>query len=301
MSKVYLLDTMFFIFRSFYALPVKLTNAQGQQTGAVLGVYKALQHLVRTENVTHCIAAFESPAPTFRSQLDSSYKANRPEAPQPLKAQIPLVMEMCRHLGIKTLNVSGYEADDVLAALARRFSASGHEAVIVSNDKDLAQVLRFPRVSLLHLTGKKGEYQVLQAEDIPRVYGVSAEKIPAWLALMGDSADNIAGVKGIGEKTAAKLLSEHSLEELLNDASAGGPRFGEKLTAAKEQVLRNLELTQICCDVPFAEEITLETAALRTIDVERAREFFAEQQMKQAVSALDGMLPADPTAADLWI
>ena len=156
-------------------------------------------------------------------------------------------------------------------------------------------------MSLLHLTGKKGEYQVLQAEDIPRVYGVSAEKIPAWLALMGDSADNIAGVKGIGEKTAAKLLSEHSLEELLNDASAGGPRFGEKLTAAKEQVLRNLELTQICCDVPFAEEITLETAALRTIDVERAREFFAEQQMKQAVSALDGMLPADPTAADLWI
>ncbi|MDO5297428.1 MAG: 5'-3' exonuclease H3TH domain-containing protein [bacterium] len=301
MAKIYLIDTMFLIFRSFYALPDNLINSKGQHTGAVVGVYKALQHLVRTENITHCIAAFESSTPNFRRELDGNYKANRRETPPSLAEQIPLVMEMCRHLGITVLNADGYEADDVLATLAKRYSAAGAEIVIVSNDKDLAQVLQFPGVSLLHITGKKGEYQTLQADDIPKVYGVSAEKIPAWLALMGDSADNIIGVKGIGEKTAAKMLNEHSLDELLNDPAAGGARFGSKLTAAKEQVLHNLKLTQICFEVPLAEEIAGETAALKAIDVARAREFFAELQMKQAVSVFDDMLPEFPTAADIWI
>ena len=301
MSKVYLIDTMFLIFRSFYALPDNLTNAQGKQTGAVLGVYNALQHLVRTENVTHCLAAFESPTPTFRRELDGGYKANRRETPQPLKEQIPVVMEMCRRLGIRTLYAEGFEADDVLATVAKSLSEAGHESVIVSNDKDLAQVLRFPGISLLHISGKKGEYKHLQADDIPAVYGVSAEQIPAWLALMGDSADNIPGVRGIGEKTAAKLLREHSLSELLNDAAAGGRRFGEQLVAAREQVLHNLELTEICCSVPLQGGFAVQDAALQIIDVAAARDFFADLQMRQAVNALDGMLPSNPTAADLWI
>ncbi|MBQ7567215.1 hypothetical protein IJT17_00240 [bacterium] len=298
MPRVFLLDTMFLIFRSFYALPDSLTNARGVQTGAVLGVFKAIQHLMRTERVTHCVAAFESPSPTFRLQLDGEYKANRKPAPQPLKDQIPIVADMLKHLGIRTISVPGYEADDILAALAKKLSADG-EAVIVSNDKDLAQVLQYPRISLWHLAGKKGDYQRLGSDDIPQVYGVRPEQIPAWLALKGDSSDNIIGVKGIGDKTAAQLLNAHTLEELVSDPSAGGKRYGEKLVAERERVMHNLELTKVRYDLPLPDDCDWNGVALRVIDVEAARSFFADQQMKQAVSAFDCMMPADPTLADL--
>lgn len=300
MAKIFIIDTMHYIFRSFNALPHFLTNAQGQETGALLGVFNMLQHLFATETVTHCVAALESRQPTFRVALDPEYKANRPPAPQPLKEQIPLVIDMCRKLGIKTLSVEGFEADDVMATLARRFSAEGHEVCLVTNDKDLAQVLRYPRVSLWRTGKVQGQFERLQAEQVEVTYGVKPEQIPAWLALMGDTADNIKGIKGIGSKTAAKLLAQHTLEELTQNPQAGG-RFGTALVAGREQVLHNLALTTINDEIALPPGCSWDDMALQPLNIGEVREFFSSQQMKKALEALDCMLPPEPTAADLWM
>ena len=300
MARIFIIDTMHYIFRSFNALPHFLTNAQGQETGALLGVFNMFQHLFATESVTHCVAALESRTPNFRCAIDTEYKANRPPTPQPLKDQIPLVIEMCQKLGIRTLGVEGYEADDVMATLARRFSGEGHEVCLVTNDKDLAQVLRHPRVSLWRTGKTQGQFECLQADQVEEAYGVKPEQIPAWLALMGDTADNIRGIKGIGNKTAAKLLAQHSLEELMADPQVGG-RFGAALVAGKEQLLHNLSLTTINDEVPLPEGCGWDDMRLQPLDVELARDFFASQQMKKALNAFDCMLPPQPTAADLWM
>ncbi len=299
MSRIHIIDTMFFIFRSFFSMP-KL-NAGVNPTGAVLGVYNALHRLLQSENITHCAAVFESSVPTFRREMDESYKANRPHAPEELKQQIPLVQEMLCVLGIPVVSVERYEADDVMGSLACRASQSGHEAVIVTNDKDLAQVLRYDGVSILrtYKQGRNDAIEHIDSHNVADVYGVPAENIPQLLAIMGDSADNIVGLKGIGPKTAAKLLREHSLEEYMREPELAG-RFAAQFAEGKELLQHNLKLTTICCDIEQLAEQDVEEYRLGELDVDKAREFFASLQMRKAMSSLNVILPEHPTIADVW-
>lgn len=303
MARLYILDTLYHIFRAFHALPPTLTAVDGRPTNAVYGAMGILRSLFKTERVEFCVAVFESLEPTFRTELDAEYKANRPPVAPALKPQIPLTRELFERLGIPTLSVSGYEADDVMATLARRCQDAGVGATIVSNDKDLAQVLRLGGdVELLRLsgTGKDAKVDRVGPEGVTGFFGVPPELIPSWLALRGDSVDNIKGVPGIGQKTAVKLLLEGGdLPTLLEHPERGG-KFADALREQKERLLRDLEIATVRTDVelPF-EGLPLENFRPKPLR-EDAPDLLRELDMKTQLKALEGSLFPDPTVGDLW-
>ena len=304
MDKLYIIDTMYYIFRSFYSLPQNLTNSEGLHTGAVLGVYNMLRNAFCEQKIKNCAAVFESRTPTFRSELDAAYKANRPQAPQPLKEQIPLVQEMLEVLGIRCESVSGYEADDVMASIAVKMSDAGEEAFIFTADKDLAQVLVHQGVSIVHTPKKAGEsFEFITAANVAEKYGVSAAKIPDWLALMGDSSDNNQGLPGIGAKTAAKILAKHSVPELLENPAAAADvnkKYPGIIAANVELLRHNLEMTTIRCNVEVPDCQRAADFSLRPLDIDRARAFFARLGMKKALSDFDCLFMPGDTIAEIW-
>lgn len=302
-ARLYILDTLNHIFRAFHALPTTLTAPDGRPTNAIYGVLGILRSLWRTQHVEHFVAVFESLEPTFRSALDPEYKAHRPPTAPELKAQIPLVMELFELLGIPTLSVEGFEADDVMATLAARSRAAGHGATLVSNDKDLAQVLAVGgEVELLRLsgTGKNAKVEKVGPDEVCGVFGVPPELIPSWLALRGDPVDNIQGVPGIGQKTAVKLLSEGGdLPALLDHPELCG-KFAPTLRENRERLLRDLEIATVRLDVPLPfEGMPMEGFRPRPVAPEAA-DYLRGLGMKTLLKGLEETLFPDPTLLDLW-
>lgn len=298
MRRVYLLDTMFFIFRAFYAVP-RLTAPCGTPTNAVHGVLGLMRTLWQTERISHAVAVFESSGPTFRSELDSNYKANRAETPLDLKIQVAMVRWAFESLGIPTMNAEGYEADDVIGTLARQAVESECAVTIVSNDKDLAQLLAISRYIELLRTGQRGRPERIAPDEVHGLYGVPPHLIPAWLALRGDPSDNIKGVPGIGQKTATKLLNEHGDVHALLDEPERAGRFAPAFRDGREDVLRDLELATIKTDVDLGEDGFPDHGfQLRPLD--RADEFFASLGMKGYLNQVQELNGAPATVADLW-
>lgn len=298
MQRLYLVDTMFFIFRAFYAVP-PLSSPKGFPTNAVHGVLGLLRNLWQTEQFRHAVAVFESPGPTFRKELDSDYKANRAEAPVELRSQVAMVRVACECLGIRTIHVDGYEADDVIGTLARRAVESNRAVTIVSNDKDLAQILALSRFIELLRSGKRGRPERVAGDEVTELYGVSPELIPSWLALRGDPSDNIKGVPGIGQKTATKLLNEHGdIHTFLEDPEKAG-RFAPAFREGRERVLKDLSLATIRTDVDLGPEGFPEDGyALQPID--GAEEFFESLGMEGHLRRVRGLTHPGATLADLW-
>lgn len=305
MQKLYILDTMFFIFRAYYSMPVHLSASNGQHTGAVLGVYNAVRNLFGKHRWANCVAVCEFPCPTFRHKLDASYKAQRPQAPDILKEQIPLVLKMLECLGMRTASVEGFEADDVMASIARRVSQAGDEVALITTDKDLAQVLVYPGVSVIHPPQKRADTEeCLSAEDVPKKYGVCAANIPAWLALMGDNSDNIKGLPGVGPKGAAKLLSIATLDELLENpqlASRAGKKYPEMLIQYRDLLRHNLQLTSVCYQVEVPQSNCASDFALRPLQADVIRDFFGKLELHSVQRDLDCLdLLEQSTIADVW-
>lgn len=297
MQRLYLLDTMFFIHRAFHAVP-ELKSPCGAHINALYGVMRLLETLWQVERFQHAVAVFESPGPSFRKQLDPDYKANRSPAPVELKQQVAMVRVACECMGITTIHVDGYEADDVLGTLAKNAITSEQAVTIVSNDKDLAQVLALsPRVELLR-TSQSGRPERITAGDVDRMYGVPPELITSWLALRGDSSDNIRGVKGIGQKTAVKLLKEQGDIHTLLESPEKTGRFCEQFTHDRERILLDLDLATIRTDVEMGPEGYCENG-FRLKPIDGAAEFFQSLgMMGQARGMRD--LDEAATAADLW-
>ncbi|MCA9672779.1 MAG: DNA polymerase I [Myxococcales bacterium] len=250
--KLFLIDTPGFIFRAYHALP-PLTSKDGLPTGAVLGFANMLVKLINDHAPTHVAAVFESGRSTYRSETYSEYKANRPPAPDELQIQFPMVREVIEGFRIPVLAAEGYEADDVIATLARRAADIGFDVTIVSSDKDLMQLVD-RRVRLLDTM--KG--RVYDADAVREKFGVPPELLGDWLALVGDSSDNIPGVPGVGAKTATKLLLDHGdLEGVLRDGPAAnaGKKLGEKLVEHAESARLSRRLVQLMLDAPVVEHI----------------------------------------------
>jgi len=201
-NTLYLIDTSSYLFRAYHALPY-LSNSRGLPTHAILGFTTMLMKIIREHNPKYMAAVLDSKEPTFRDKVFVEYKATRPPMPEDLRIQIPYVLEIIRSLGIKIIEKSGYEADDIIATIVEHTKNSGIKIVIVGSDKDLFQLVS-EDVSVLDTM--KEEF-ITPAEVIKK-FGVSPEKIPELLALTGDSTDNIPGIKGIGIKTAQRLLNE---------------------------------------------------------------------------------------------
>jgi DNA polymerase-1 len=274
--RLYLIDGSGYIFRAYHALPPLTRKSDGLPIGAVSGFCNMLFKLLRDtkeEAPTHLAVVFDHSEKTFRNQLYDGYKAHRPPAPEDLVPQFPLVREATRAFGVPSLELPGYEADDIIAAYACRVAELGGEVVIISSDKDLMQLVN-DQVSMLDTMKnlKIGREQVIEK------FGVPPEKVIDVQALCGDSVDNVPGAPGIGVKTAALLINEYGdLESLL--ARAGEikqPKRRETLIEFADQIRMSKALVTLDCDTPLPEPI--DALKVRNPDKEELGAFLSKME-----------------------
>jgi len=250
-----LVDGSSYLYRAFHALP-PLSTATGQPTGAVLGVVNMLYKLLDEQRPEHMAVVFDAPGKTFRKDLYSEYKANRPPMPDDLRAQVAPLLEIIEAMGIPLLRVEGVEADDVIGTLARDASAGGTSALISTGDKDLAQLVD-DRVTLVNTM----DDTKLDAAGVEQKFGVKPTQIIDYLALVGDTSDNIPGVPGVGPKTAAKWLQQFGdLDTLKARAGEVTGKIGERLRESLRLLDLSRQLATIRCDVALpngAHELAL--------------------------------------------
>ena len=223
---IFIIDAHAFLHRSYHALP-KLTTSKGEPVGALYGFLRLLLKIKKDHKPYYAAVCFDAPGGTFRDALYAGYKANRKETEPDLVAQLKVSSQLPAAVGLKAVTLPGYEADDIIATLARRFSAAGHEVVIVTGDKDAAQLVG-EGVKLWD--GSSENFS--GAGEVEAKFGVKPSQIADYLALTGDSSDNVPGVAGIGPKGAAKLLSVYgALENILAAASDPAQAVKDKLLA----------------------------------------------------------------------
>jgi len=252
---VHLVDASCYVFRAWFAVSAEMTDPDGAPVNALYGFVRFLGDLLEQERPSHMAVAFdESLSRSFRSGIDPAYKANREPAPPELRRQFELCREACRRFGLATFSSAQYEADDIIGTLATRLRPHGHRAVVVTRDKDLAQLIREGDAFLDWSAERRLGYA-----DIEGHFGVRPERMADFLALAGDASDNIRGVPGIGPRTAAALLSTFaSLEEIyagLTEVARlpirGAAQLPERLRAHREDAWRARRLTTIACDMPL--------------------------------------------------
>ena len=291
MAKLVLIDGYNYLYRAFHALP-PLTNAAGEPTGALFGIVNMLRGHLK-EKPDYIALVMDASGPTFRDALYAEYKANRPPMPDELRAQIEPMMQIVAALGLPILREPGVEADDVIGTLALRAAGQGIDVVVSSGDKDMAQLVR-PHVMLVNtMSGGKLDSD----EAVVAKFGVRADQIVDYLALMGDAVDNIPGVPKCGPKTAAKWLAEYgSLDGVIANAANIGGKIGESLREALPRLPLNRTLTTIKTDVAMAQGP--QDLALRARDVEALRALYTRYGFNQALKELDGAASATASAAE---
>jgi len=283
-APLYLLDGYSIVFRSYFVfIRSPLRNPKGQNSSAVFGFFRSLFYLFRERSPEHFAVVQDSTTPTFRHERYEDYKATRDETPQDLKDQIPVIEQILSVLGVPMVRADGYEADDVMASLAREAAAEGRPVYIVSSDKDLLQLVEEP---VQVLRPEQSGFRELHRNEVVEDWGVYPEQIRDYLALVGDSSDNIPGVKGIGAKTAAKLLTQFgSLEAIyegLDQISSKSRR--EKLENGRENAMLSYELVKLENEVPL--HVGPGDLALPKLDYAAAVPYFLEQGMRSVVEEL---------------
>src|SRR6202162_6607949 len=216
--KLLLVDGSSYLYRAFHALP-PLSNSQGAPTGAVLGVLNMLNKLMKEESPERVAVVFDAPGRTFRDDLFEKYKAHRPSMPDDLRSQVQPLLDAVAALGLPLLRISGVEANDVIGTLAKKAADLGYDVLISTGDKDMAQLVG-PRVGLINTMSNTR----LDRDGVKAKFDVHPDQIVDYLALVGDSSDNIPGVTGVGPKTAAKWLTQYQTFASLsvNAASSAG-------------------------------------------------------------------------------
>ena len=252
MAKLLLLDGNSLAYRAFFALPTDMATASGQVTNAVFGFTSMLINLLKDHRPDAIAVAFDRPEPTFRHEVVPAYKAGRAEAPDILRQQMGLVRQVVETLEIPLLEFPGYEADDVVATLATQARDRGDDVLIVTGDRDTFQLVEDPHVKVLYNRRGVSDYVLLDEAGVRERTGVPPAQYPQYAALRGDPSDNLPGVPGVGEKTAARLLTEHgNLDGVFANLGACTPRLREALAAHEPQVRKNAEATPLIRDVPL--------------------------------------------------
>lgn len=276
-----LVDGFSYLYRAFHALP-PLANSRGEPTGAVHGVLNMLHKLLREFPGTRLAVVFDAPGRTFRDDLFAEYKAHRPPMPDELRAQIEPLLQAVAAMGLPLLRIDGVEADDVIGTLARRAATAGEHVLISTGDKDMAQLVD-AHITLINTMSDI----VLDRTGVKHKFDVYPEQIIDYLALVGDSADNIPGINKVGPKTAAKWLNAYgTLDALLAHAADIPGKVGESLRAGTDILALSRQLATIRCDV----ELSVEAAALqpRARDTEALRALYTRLEMRTLLRQLDG-------------
>ncbi len=277
MKKLVLIDGSSILYRAFFALPHFVTK-NGEPTGALYGFLRMLIHVLKEEKPDYLAIAFDRRAPTVRHEQFKEYKAQRPKMPDELSLQFQTIHEILRAFDIPVFEIDGYEADDVIATIAKRAGQSGIETVIISGDMDLTQLIKNNiRVKLT----RKGvtKLEEYTREKLKEDLGIYPEQIPDYKALRGDPSDNIKGVRGIGPKTAAKLLEKYeTVENLVENEKS--PKIAEN----KDLILANKKLCTLYYDVPI--EFEIDTLKFGNFDKNRAREILERFEFKSLIREL---------------
>lgn len=286
-----LVDGSSYLFRAFHALP-PLNNSKGQPTGAVYGVINMLKKLVSEYQPEYMAVVFDAKGKTFRNDLYKEYKAHRPPMPDDLRVQIEPLHELVDALGYPKLVIPDVEADDVIGTLARQAEAEGREVLISTGDKDMAQLVS-DKITLINTMNNS----FLTPESVVEKFGVPAERIIDYLALIGDTSDNIPGVPKVGPKTAVKWLTEYgSLEGVVEHAAEIKGKVGESLRDSLEQLPLSYQLATIVCDVPLAQGPA--NLALAEADIEKLQQIYSELNFKTWLAELGGETAAAGTPTD---
>ena len=287
-----LVDGNNLVYRSFFAIP-PLANRAGIPTNAVLGFANVLRKLLADESPALAAVTFDAGGKTFRHERFDAYKANRPPTPPDLKQQIPNTRKLCEVLGLPIVEIYGIEADDIIGTLARRGLEAGYRIHIVTSDKDLFQLVG-DDVTVIHPVA----FEHLDAAGVEKKIGVAPARVVDFLAMKGDSVDNIPGVPGIGDKGAAKLIGQYgSLEEILAHASeVKNKRQREALQEHHDAALLSKELVTIDSDLDF--ELDFDELRYQGADRDAARALFEELEFTTHLKDyLEAAEPVDLTAS----
>ena len=289
--KLVLVDGSGYLYRAFHALP-PLTNSRGEPTGAVLGVLNMLQKLCKEESPDLIAVVFDAPGRTFRDDLFEAYKAQRSPMPDDLRSQLQPLLDCVESMGLPLLRIEGVEADDVIGTLAVRAAKDGVDVLISTGDKDMAQLVR-ERITLVNtMTGSR-----LDRAGVKVKFDVFPEQIIDYLALVGDTSDNIPGVPKVGPKTAAKWLGEYgTLDKLIANADAITGKVGESLRASLPEVELSRKLATLNCDLPL--EQSYDALVHREPNRERLRELYTRLELRAFLRQLDGSTTATPAATE---
>ncbi|MEJ2172299.1 MAG: DNA polymerase I [Woeseiaceae bacterium] len=275
-----LVDGSSYLYRAFHALP-SLSNSQGEPTGALHGVLSMINKLVREEPAARLGVVFDAPGKTFRDDLYAEYKANRPPMPDELRAQVDPLINAVRAMGLPLLRVEGVEADDVIGTLCRQAAEDGLNVLVSTGDKDMAQLVN-GNITLVNTMTDS----LLDRDGVKRKFDVYPEQIIDYLALVGDSSDNIPGVPKVGPKTAAKWLNQYgSADAIIEHADEIAGKVGESLRENIEQLRLSRELATIRLDIELP--VTLDDLQPGQADVEGLRELYGRFELRTLLRQLD--------------
>lgn len=280
MEKLFLLDAYALIYRAYYAfIKNPRINSKGLNTSAILGFVNTLEEVLTKEQPSHIGIAFDPAGPTFRHEAYEQYKAQREETPEGIRAAVPYIKDIIRAYRIPILEVSGYEADDVIGTLARQADARGVDTFMMTPDKDYGQLVT-EHVKMYRPKYGDKEFEVLGVEEVKEKYGLSSPtQVIDMLGLMGDSADNIPGCPGVGEKTATKLIQQFgSIENLLAGTDQLKGALKTKIENNREQIEFSKFLATIKTDVPI--ELDMEQLKKEEPDEEKLRSLFEELEFR---------------------
>ena len=275
-----LIDGSSYLYRAFHALP-NLSNSKGEPTGALHGVLNMIAKLVREQPQAKVIVVFDAPGKTFRDEIFADYKATRPPMPDELRSQVEPILEAVQAMGLPLLRVEGVEADDVIGTFCRTGTDAGKTILVSTGDKDLAQLVN-DDVTLVNTMDDSR----LDRDAVKKKFDVWPEQIVDYLALVGDTSDNIPGVPKVGPKTAAKWLNQYdSVDGIIEHAADIGGKVGESLRDNIEQLELSRELARIRtdCDLP----LTLDDVEKTEADTDRLREIYSRFDLRTLARQLD--------------
>ncbi|MHA1550051.1 MAG: DNA polymerase, partial [Alphaproteobacteria bacterium] len=283
MPKFFLIDGSSFIFRAFYGIP-PMFRSDGTPVNAVFGFCSMILRLIAKRKHGRYAVIADSGRKTFRNDIFADYKANRAETPEELKPQFALIQEAIEAFSLPSISMIGFEADDIIATYSREAHEKGHEVEIISSDKDLMQLVNHTVYMYDAMKDKE-----IRAPEVLEKFGIRPDQVVDLQAMMGDSSDNVPGVKGVGPKTAAKLLQEFETLEGVYENIDKIPQAGlrKKLTENKEMAFLSRQLVQLEENIP--ELPNLEDIVEANIDIEKLRKFFDKMEFRQLAPRLDNL------------
>jgi DNA polymerase-1 len=285
--RLFLIDGSSYIFRAFYAIP-PLSNSAGLPTNAILGFTNLLFRFLKQYQPDYIAVALDTGRETFRNQMFPQYKSNRPDAPPSLIPQFPYFRKVLEGLKLPLLELSGYEADDIIGTLCVLMAGKGCEVVVVSSDKDLMQLVT-DGIKLLD----SAKDRWIGMEEIRIKFGVEAKKVVEVMGLMGDAVDNIPGVKGVGAKTAMALIQQFQtlenlfdhLDEVEKMTLRGAVRLRKILEGDRKNAFLSRSLATVRRDVPL--DVQLEQLKFSGFDEEKLRSLFTELEFINLITLLE--------------